>query len=252
MKKIILILSLIVSYSEAHADSWDSLVKGLTSNRAEIETLSKEIDSIQREKQADLDQWVMRKTELQAQVEKEKLRQLQLDEKLKRLQSRVKNDSKTDPQAQKKLIHWIASFKSTVKDSIPFAQTERLETLERLEARVKKAHEPMEYILADLWAFIEDELKLASSNEYKIIDIKINNKKRKSEVARLGLMSLFAVTPDGKIYKASKTDNKWVWSDIHSGKEQESVLALVKNLKNKNETGIYQLPINELKMGASL
>lgn len=250
--KTIILLSITVFFGTAHADSWEGLVQKLTQTRSELETLSKESDSIQREKQAELDQWTQRKTEMEAQVQREKLRKLQIGEKLKRLESRLKVSGKTDPQAQKKLMGWIDQFEKSVKASIPFNHDTRLATLERLHERVERNHEAMEFVLSDFWSFVEAELKLAQTNEYRIVDVDFAGKKKKCEVARLGLTALFVVTPDGKTLKAQKTVDGWNWRDIESSTEQNSVLSLVQNLKNKNEAGVYQLPMNDEQMGASL
>ena len=241
-----------LTLSVASADSWEGLVKKLTETRADIESLAKEADSVQREKQADLDQWVQRKTEAEAQVDREKLRRLQMTEKLKRLESRVRVSGKSDPQAQKKLLGWISRFDGSVQDSIPFNRDTRLQTLRRLRERAERGQEPMEFVFADFWNFAESELKMAQSNEYKVVDVELGGKKRKCEVARLGLMALFVVTPDGKTLKAVRGASGWTWQDIETAPEQDSILTLVKNLKNKNDTGLYRLPVNEEKIGASL
>jgi hypothetical protein len=250
--KIFLALLISLSVSVGRADSWEGLVQRLTQTRADLETLSKESDSLQREKQADLDQWTQRKTEMEAQVQREKLRQMQIAEKLKRLESRVRVSGKSDPQAQKKLLGWISTFEKSVAQTIPFNLDNRLETLSRLKVRVNRDHEAMEFLLADFWSFVETELKLAQTNEYRIVDVEIAGKKRKCEVARLGLVALFVVTPEGKTLKAAHGATGWTWQDINSSSEQNSIISLVNNLKNKNDSGLYQLPMNESQMGASL
>jgi hypothetical protein len=245
-----MILSMVVT--SARADSWESLVQRLTQTRAELESLNREADSLQREKQAELDQWTQRKSDMEAQLQREKLRRMQIAEKMKRLESRLKVSGKTDPQAQKRLLAWIAQYEKAVKSSIPFNQDQRLQSLDRLKERVERQHEAMEFVLADFWSFVEGELKLAQTNEYRIVDVEFAGQKKKCEVARLGLLALFVVTPDGKTLRAQKTVDGWKWQDISSPAEQSSVLTLVQNLKNKNESGLYQLPMSDEQMGASL
>lgn len=236
----------------AQASTWENFVEKLTQARADVETLSQEIDSIQKEKQSDLEQWTQRKTELEGQIQKEQLRSLQISEKLKRLESRVKLQSKADPQAQKKLLAWIERFETWVPGTIPFLHESRQESLKNLKIRAQKSQEPIEFVMSDFWLFVESEIKLAQSNEYKIVDIQFAGQKKKCEVARLGLQSLFVVTPDKKILKASKEAGVWKWKDIESSDDQSAVLLLVKNLKNKNGSGYYHLPIDPGQVGASL
>ncbi|MBY0385584.1 DUF3450 domain-containing protein [bacterium] len=236
----------------AKASTWENFVEKLTQTRLDVETLSQEIDSLQKEKQNDLEQWSQRKTELEGQIQKEQLRSLQIGEKLKRLESRVKLQSKTDPQAQRKLLAWIERFETWVPSTIPFLHESRQESLKNLKIRAQKSQEPIEFVMADFWLFVESEMKLAQSNEYKIVDIQFAGQKKKCEVARLGLQSLFVVTPDKKILKASKEAGLWKWKDIDSSDDKDAVLLLVQNLKNKNGSGYYHLPIDPGQVGASL
>ncbi len=250
--KMVIVIVWTVFCNLAQASTWESFVEKLTHTRAEVETLSQEIDSIQREKQSDLEQWSQRKVELEAQVQKEQLRSLQITEKLKRLESRVQLQGKTDPQAQKKLLAWIERFETWVPGTVPFLHESRQEALKSLKLRAQKAQEPIEFVMADFWSFVESEMKLAQTNEYKIVDITLAGQKKKCEVARLGLQSLFVVTPDKKILKAIKEVGVWKWKDIESGEDQSAILLLVQNLKNKNGAGYYHLPIDPGQVGASL
>lgn len=252
MFKIIFLLLLIAFSLSARASTWEDFVGKLTQARTDVEMLSQEIDSLQKEKQSDLEQWTQRKNDLEAQMQKEQLRALQLAQKTKLLESRVKLQAKADPQAQKKILSWIERFEALVASTIPFLQESRLAQLKNLKIRAQKAQEPLEFIFADFWSFVESEMKLAQSNEYKIVDITLNGQPRKCEVARLGLQSLFVVTPDKSVLKAFKEAGVWKWKDVESSDDQTSVLTLVKNLKNKNGSGYYQLPIDSSQLGASL
>ncbi len=239
-----IVLGLNFCFLQAQSSSWENLVNQLTKTRSEIEVLSQELESVQKEKQSELDQLSMRKADIDAQVEKEKLRKLQINEKLKRLEGRVRIIAKSDPKAQQMLQAWITDFEVFVNKSIPFEREARLKNLEGLKIRLQRNHEPNEYVMADLWNFVENEFKLSKTNEYQIVTLDLRGQKRKCEVARLGLTALFAVTPDGKIHHAKKNKNEWQWTDVQTSAEQDSILSLVKNLKDKNSTQVYQLPIN--------
>jgi hypothetical protein len=252
MKKLILVL-ILLSSSLAFAAPWEGLIQNLTQTRADLEGLSKETDSLQKEKQSELDQWQQRKTDLDSQVQREKLRELQLAEKVKRVDSRVRRENKADPAGQKKILVWIASLETWVQSSIPFQQNQRLQSLKNFKDRVNKGKESLEFILADLWQFMESEIKMAQTNEFIIMDISLDGAPKKAEVARLGVQSLFAITPDGKIYQAKKQSKEWTWISVNSSDEETSIQLLVKNLKSKNYSGYYFLPVEKSQqMGASL
>jgi hypothetical protein len=256
MKNIVKISTLILisSFSlSAHSAGWEGLIQNLTQTRADLEGLAKETESLQKEKQAELDQWQQRKIDLDTQVQREKLRELQLAEKTKRIDSRVRTQNKVDPAAQKKLLTWISGLETWVQSSIPFEHTQRLQNLKNFKDRVHKGNESLEFILADLWHFMESETKLAQTNEFIIMDITLDGVTKKAEVARLGVQSLFAITPDGKTLQAKRQKNEWSWVPVSASDEDTSIHLLVKNLKSKNFTGYYTLPVEKSQaMGASL
>lgn len=253
MKQITLTLSILMTIATAQAAGWESLIQNLTQSRAELEGLSKDMDSLQKEKQADLDQWSQRRTDLDGQVQREKLRELQLAEKIKRVDSRVRSQAKSDPNAQKKVLGWIGDAEAWVNKSLPFQQEQRLSVLKGLKDRASSGHESMEFVLADLWMFMESEMKLSQSSEFTIMDITLEGKTKKAEIARLGLRSLFAVTPDGKILQMKKKNSGWTWVPVENNDEESSIQLLVKNLKTKNFSGYYLLPVdNTAQMGAGL
>ena len=247
-----LILMIVSMVSMSSAAQWEKLVDQVTQARSEIEVLSKQTDGLVRKEQADMDLWSQKKTEFETQLVREKLREKQINEKLKRLEARIKIDPKADPQGKKKLLEWLSQYATTMASTIPFHMEKRMAQVDDLKARVQSGHEAHEYILADFWSFLESEMKLSQTNDYRIVDVAIHGETKKCEVARLGLQALFVVTPNGKVLRAVNNGQKWDWQDIEDVESKTSVLTLVKNLKSKNSSGYYLLPLNKAKMGASL
>ncbi len=234
------------------ASPWEKMVDQITKTRAEIEVLAKQTDVTSKKEQAEVDLWSQKKTELEGQLAREKMRGGQIHEKLKRLEARIKVDPKADPAGKKKLHEWLATYETTLKATIPFHVEKRMAVLADLKKRLDLGHEPHEFVLADFWSFLESEMKLSQSNDYRIVDVTISGQTKKCEVARLGLQALFVVTPSGQVLRASNNGSQWSWIDVNSDEQKESVLTLVKNLKDKKTSGYYLLPIDKAAMGASL
>lgn len=234
------------------ASNWEKMVDQITKTRAEIEVLAKQTDVVAKREQAEIDLWSQKKTEVESQLSREKMRQKQIQEKLKRLEARIKIDPKADPNGKKKILEWISTYEATVSGTVPFHIEKRMAVLADLKNRLDVGHEPHEYVLADFWSFLDSEMKLAQSNDYRIVDVMIDGKSKKCEVARLGLQALFVVTPSGQVLRASNNGTKWTWIDVDTDEQKSSVLNLVKNLKNKNTSGYYLLPLDKADMGASL
>lgn len=234
------------------AEPWEKMVDQITNTRAEIEVLSQQMQTNIKREQADVDLWSQKKMEVESQILREQMREKQLSEKLKRLESRIKVDPTTDPQGKKKLLEWFKSYKTVILSTIPFHTDKRLKTLADLQDRLEKGHESQESLLADFWAFLESEVKLSQSNDYRIVDVNIRGETKKCEVARLGLQALFVVTPSGQVLRAVNNGIQWDWTDVNTEEQKSSVKTLLTHLKNKTTNGLYLLPISKKDVGASL
>lgn len=245
-------LIIIILLQMSFASQWEKMVDQITKMRIEIEVLSKQVDTSAKKENANIDLWSQKKTELEAQLAREQMREKQIHEKIKRLETRVKMDPKMDIHGKKKILNWLSAYETTLAGSAPFHIEKRLETLKSLRQRLDIGHESQEFILADFWLFLESEMKLSQTNDYRIVDVTINGQRKKCEVARLGLQSLFVVTPTGQVLQAVNNGKQWIWVDIEATESKNSVLSLVKNLKNKNTSGYYLLPLSAPQEGASL
>jgi hypothetical protein len=219
-----------------------TLMKQLVDFRGELETLSLEVDQVAKERQAQVDLWNQKKTELQSALQKEQFRRLQITEKTKALASRIKIHEQGDPKSQGLLVKWIKRAETWVENSLPYRREIRLKTLAELKRRGQLGLESQESLVAELWRFFESELKMSGDNEFRIVDVQTSSGLRKAEVARLGLYSMYAAFPDGQVKQATVRDKVWSLHDLE-GEERANALRLLTNLKAKRESGLYRLPI---------
>jgi len=233
-----LILFLIGTANLNAAAGVPELMKGLVDIRADLETLNREIESAQKEHQAELDLWLQKKLELESSLQREQLRRLQLSEKTNRLALRVKSDSKTNPQAKNRLLAWIAEGRKWVDASLPFRREHRLETLNALQQRAERGLESIESLAAELWLFYEGEFKMAGENEFKIIDNK--------EVVRLGWAAMYSRDAQEQIHQAIFADGEWI-SQPAPDANREDLRRLFQNMKAKKKSGLYNLSLAAAK-----
>jgi hypothetical protein len=245
MKKVLLVI-LCAATSLAYADV-PSLMKNLVSLRSDLEMLNREIESVQKEKQSELDLWNQKKLELEAALQKETLRQLQLSEKTERLASRVKSQSKTDPEARRDLLKWIEQARTWVASSLPFRRAHRLESVGALEEKVNGGLESLESISAELWAFYDSELKMAADNEFRLLDIAEGEQSPiKFEVVRLGLFAMFQRDAAGVVHQHVLKDDQWTKRPV-SDSQRSEINRLFGNMKAKKDSGLYNISFDDLK-----
>lgn len=238
MGKLMVFLLLILVPAAAVRADIPAMMTKIVQLRGELETLNREMETALKDRQADLDLWSQKRLELEGQMQKETLRQLQLEEKTKRLSARVKSEAKADPRAKTEFMNWLARGEDWVKSSLPFRRGPRSETLQNLRERAERGLESPEVLSSEFWQFYESEMKLALANEYRITEVETVGK---AEVARLGLYTLFAKSTDGSLRQAVLAEGTWtlqpVAEEIHADVER-----LLQNLKNKKDQGLYAIP----------
>lgn len=231
----VLCFALLLPATTAQADIPAMMTK-IVNLRSDLESSNRELESELKTRQAELDLWLQKRLELEGSLQKETLRKLQLDEKVKRLASRVRVESKSDPKAHAALLQWLSQAESWVKSSLPFRRGPRGEVVQSLRERAERRLESPEVLSSELWQFYESEMKLALDNEYRIVEVEDVGK---AEVARLGLYTLFAKATDGTIKQAVFEKGAWSMKMVEDKSEAERLL---QNLKAKREQGLYTIP----------
>jgi predicted RNase H-like nuclease (RuvC/YqgF family) len=233
-----LTFALLLTTPSAFAADVPALMNQLVGLRAELETANRELETDLKQKQSELDLWTQKKLELEGQVQKESMRKMQLDEKIARLEARVRREGKQNPQALPQFNKWLEQAQSWVESSLPFRHEQRLATLHTLKERAARGLESLEGLTSELWLFLETEMKMAGDNEFRITDAPGG----KAEVARLGFFAMITKTSDDKLQRAVFRDGKWTM-DTLSGSDRESAVRLISNMKSKKDSGLYQLPL---------
>ncbi|MBK9037728.1 MAG: DUF3450 family protein [Bdellovibrionales bacterium] len=242
MRKKILI-ALFMMNNLAFAET-PKIMNDLVSLRSEIEILSNELEASQKEKQAELDMWMQKRLEIESNLQKEKMRHVQIAERDLRHSALTKAHEKIEPQGKSQLLDGIREAKNWVDTSLPFSKEQRKARLESLESRLERGMESPEILGAELWAFYESEIKLGTQNEFRIIDFDFPRGREKVEAVRLGLYTMFIRQVDGEMKEVVRGESGWATKSLSKKQEQE-VVRLMEDLKQKRKSGVYFLPLSE-------
>ncbi len=241
MRKILIALFMMNNLAVAETPK---ILSDLVSLRSEIEILGSEMDTSQKEKQAELDMWMQKRLEIESNLQKEKLRHVQIAERKLRHSALTKAHEKMEPQGKSQLLDGIREAKNWVDNSLPFSKEQRKARLESLESRLERGLESPEILGAELWAFYESEIKLGTQNEFRIIDFDFPRGREKVEAVRLGLYTMFIRQVNGEMKEVVKGEDAWVTSTL-SRKQEQEVVRLMEDLKQKKKSGVYFLPLSE-------
>lgn len=236
------ILILFCAQSVLAVADYTELAARTVSLRHEVENLNAEGEAEQRKQRAESDALLARKTEVESQLRKERLRALQLSEKSLALNSKLKADALTDPKGDEVVKAWLAGLHDITERSIPFRKHERLAEITSLRERLS-AGESATSILPALWEVTHAQFRLARDNAFEVATIELPGQEpMKAEIARLGLAQMAFLTPDGQTGFAVFENGKWSLKAATDSASNDAAMRLVSKFRNKAVSGYFQIP----------
>lgn len=225
--------SLAINYSE--------LSQQTLSLRKEIELQAKDNEIEQKSSTAEYDVLVQRKTELLAQIQKEKLRQLQLKEKLK-IFSKKSGADKSEQIGKEFLDNWASDLTSWVQSSLPFRKETRLKKISEIKSQIGKN---MQNDFGQLWDFTEKEIKLSQSLGFEILKISLQGTDQTAEVARIGMLKMYFRTTSKELGQVHKNNDNWDFVMIQNPDEKNEVNRIIDKFKNNERQNLFNISLVE-------
>lgn len=236
------ILNLILIGLTANAAPINEMGAKLISLRAEVEENGQRLQEVQRESSGKLDVYIQRRTELETQVSKAGLRTLQLQEKRKQLLKNAGSPTKANASEFTELLTWAGDLEKSVRESLPFRRTERLQVLAALTDRIKTQRESSVSLAGELWVLTEKEFKLSADNEYLIGKIELDGIVQEAEIARIGMVQMMFKTADGKLGYAARQDNGWKLVTANTTEVNDAISRTLGKFKNRQSSGWFEVP----------
>ncbi len=219
------------------------LAQKIVSLRSEVETLNTENLARKAELDGELKSLQARKAGISQQMQQIELSLKQGAERLKTIKEEISKATVDGDTLVPLLKEEIVLVKNWVDSSLPFQKEKRLkdinDILDGLESGVMNGQKA----LGRLWAFIEDELRLGRENGVHRQTLIIDGEENLVTVAKLGMVSMFFQTADGKYgfsKKLKSGGHEFVF--IKDKKQVEQVAILFDGLKKQIRTGQYTIP----------
>lgn len=233
---------LVLAFGARDSGASSELARKLVDLRAEVESAGAAYEEALQKRKAVLDPFLMRHSELEAQVAKEELRSVQLKEKLKATRGTAVSKPTGGQGEWKSLERWSAALSSYVDSGVPFRLKERKERARALEERIRQKRESPVAVASDLWQASEKELQLTRDVEYRIGKLPLPGGEADGEIARLGMAHLLFVDSSGRAGYSRREKGKWELVAAKSSEEKAAVERLVSRLKAKSANGWYEIP----------
>ncbi len=229
---------------EASSNELSRLAKELATLQNDVELLYDQIDSVKTSLKNEARAFEQQKVELEADIQRKELTYKKLKIERDRLSSEIAEKSKKNESLRPIVLYGISLLEDYIKQGLPFRRKERLKLLEDLKGALDPEHPKItpERAINTLWAYYEDEIRLATdSGLYKeVLDIK--GKKLLADVAKLGMVAMFFYTPHGDVGVIRNEEGFFPIHLLRDPEQHEMVLDMMDAFRKQVKTGYFILP----------
>lgn len=241
LRSVLLLACTVVPIARAGSPA-DSRADELAKLRREVETLSTELTEAKEDVRSRLRAIDAQKLEIDVQIRREELRLAQVtgeaDARKAELAAFATRGTDVSPQ----VLAAIVSMRASVAESLPFHLPERLAELDTLASQLTGGSITPAAAAARLWAFTEDELRLARENGLDRQVVQVDGAEVLADVARLGMVSLYFRSEGGTVGMVAHNGTRWTWRTLDDRDDKKSVELLFEKLKHGVRTGAFILP----------
>ncbi|MCX8048095.1 MAG: DUF3450 domain-containing protein [Methylohalobius sp.] len=221
----------------------EQLAKQLAELRTEVDQLQQELEQAKLNHRQKLEALGAQITQLEAEKRRQELALQKLQNELETAQKKTASAAQSnDPELVKPLQEAISALRRYIQDSLPFKQAERLEALKSLEAKLNEKASSPKKLTAELWALVEDELRLTRENGLYQQILPVDGNSALVETAKLGMVMLFFKTPDGRYGLAKRREDGWHYEIVSQTKDREDIAKLMDALRKQIRQGYFELP----------
>lgn len=237
-----LLLALALSPGAALAQDAADYAQQLAELRAEVEALSAEVELRKEERRAELRSLDAQQTEFEVQLRREEVRLEQLRRSVDERKAELADDEVAAEVLTPVAREGLDLLRELVSEGLPYREDERLAELDRLEAQLDEGVVRPQQAVSRVWQFLEDELRLTRENapDRQIIDVQ--GTEVLASVARVGMLSMYFRTDDGRVGRAVRGGEDWTWEVYTERSDVELTNALFDNLVKQIRVGWFELP----------
>ncbi|MDP2309461.1 MAG: DUF3450 family protein [Pseudomonadota bacterium] len=227
------------AWAEAPADS---RAEALARLRREVETLSTELGEEKEDARGRLRAIEAQKVEIEVQIRREELRLAQVAGEAEARRAELTSHATRGADLALAVQAAIARMRAVVAAGLPFHLPDRLAEMDTLSSQLATASLTPEAAAARLWAFTEDELRLARENGLDRQVVSVDGAEVLADVARLGMVALYFRTEGGVVGMVTRGGGGWQWTRLEDREDEKAVGVLFDKLKHGVRTGAFTLP----------
>ncbi len=220
------------------------LSKQIVGLRTEIDGMTGQLQTLREEHRAQVTAFSSRKADLEITIERDQSLLAQLRKKI--AEAKTSNSSLKD-NSEKVLPEFLklcTELKNYIESSLPYSRKERLESVTMLVDQVKGGELNVFKAMGRLWALIEDQFRVANEINISKQIIALNGQEILSDVVKIGSVTMFYLSNDGKFgYASHKSSGSWNFVELEGKDNKRMISNLFDSLKKQVRVGLFELPM---------
>ena len=226
----------------AAPETADSHASELARLRREVETMSTDLALRKEDLRTRLKATEAQRLEIDVQIRREELRLAQIENEAAARRAELLAHANTGSAVAGDVRSAIDMIRAEVEQGLPFHREERLSELAQITSQLDQGLVTPEAAAARLWAFCEDELRLAKENGVDRQTVPLASGEVLADVARLGMVALYFRSDGGVVGQAVRTEAGWTWEVFDDRGEVRAVTSLFDKMQHGVRTGAFVLP----------
>ncbi len=229
----------------------DEIVNNLIQLRGQVEDLQAELQILKAEHTQAMSYLNTRKTELAANLDRKELQIKQSQAEVVELQEKIKTLGLDSEQMIPDVLLMAADIKKGIAAGIPFKYQERSSVIDDITRDLEGRKITAQHAINRLWAFLEDEMRLARENAIYSQTIELNGEQVLVDVVKLGTVLMYFKTRDDRYGQAIRNQQQWRFNLFEDEQSQLAVAQLFDSLKKQIRQGYFNLPLNLTTPGST-
>jgi hypothetical protein len=226
----------------AATEASDGHATELARLRREVETMSTDLALRKEDLRTRLKATEAQRLEIDVQIRREELRLTQIESEAAARRAELLAHATTGSAVAGDVRAAIDVIRTEVEEGLPFHRDERLGEIEQISSQLDRGLVTPEAAVARLWAFCEDELRLAKENGVDRQTVALPEGEVLADVARLGMVALYFRSDGGVVGQAVRSDAGWTWEVFDDRDDELAVTALFDKMQHGVRTGAFTLP----------
>ena len=228
----------------AYANQFIKQAEQLAKIRSEISDLLFQIQMEKSTHQNRMQSLEGQVSDLELQIRREKVQITQIDEQITKIKSEMQNAQNTTLLSEY-LYEMGDKIKSDIQNSLPYHQEERISSVDEILKKFASKELSEQQAANRLWSILEDEERLNRENIVDNAKIELNGKQFYVEIVRLGMMTMFFQSPDGKVGYIESRGENWIWVEQKDPQSKQNIQQLFTEMKKGIRNGFFELPLSE-------